>query len=270
MLNPYTMLELKSLEIDGTDVHLVQQSQALEIIIAAVAGPLRKSPLAVASINLDHIHHFGLSSTGSRFGATGSYEWLNLIDGAPVARQVKRVTGLRYPRLAGSDLIFPILDSAADGGHAVGVVGGLPEVKPLFADRVFRQWPDLQIAGHWTPSREELGSSESMAALAAEIRNAAPSILLVCLGKPRQEQWIELYGRLTGARALLAFGAVVDFLAGRVTRAPWWIASAGLEWGWRLMLEPRRLAPRYLIQGPPAYLKVRRSRELSTTSGQLV
>ena len=65
------------------------------------------------------------------------------------------------------------------------------------------------------------------------------------------------YAALTGAGVLLAFGAAVDFLAGRVQRAPEWVSRRGLEWGYRLALEPRRLAGRYLLDGPPAYLKLR-------------
>lgn len=258
--NPHVTDGLQRLGVDGTDVHLVDESQALELIMAAAERP-GKYGLAVASINLDHIHHFGRSSTGARFGSGESVEWLNLIDGAPVARQAKRVTGVAYPRLSGSDLIFPILDAAASRGYSVGVLGGLPDVRPLFADRLHRQWPELRVVGHWTPSREDLRSTEAMKALAEEIRAAGADILLVCLGKPRQEKWIESYGPLSGAKVMLAFGAVVDFLAGRITRAPRWIASAGWEWVWRLTLEPRRLATRYLIQGPHAYVKVRQSRE---------
>lgn len=256
--NPPVTDGLRRLGVDGTDVHLVDEPQALELIMAAADGPAQYG-LAVASINLDHIHHFGRSSTGARFGSGESVEWLNLIDGAPVARQAKRVTGVAYPRLSGSDLIFPILDAAASRGYSVGVLGGLPDVRPPFAERVHRQWPELRVVGHWTPSREDLGSREAMEALTEEIRDAEADILLVCLGKPRQEKWIETHGPLSGARVMLAFGAVVDFLAGRVSRAPRWASSAGFEWAWRLALEPKRLAPRYLIQGPPAYLAVRRS-----------
>lgn len=266
MINrPHLTDGLRTLDVDGTDVHLVEESQALDLINRA-ADTSGKPALAVASINLDHVHHFGYSNTGARFGSSGAVEWLNLIDGAPVARQAKRVTGVAYPRLSGSDLIFPILDAAGTRGHSVGVLGGLPDVKPLFADRVQQRWPGLRVAGHWTPSREDLGSPEAMQVLAAEIHSVGTNILLVCLGKPRQERWIESYGPASGASALLAFGAVVDFLAGRVSRAPGWIASAGWEWAWRLMLEPKRLAPRYLIQGPPAYLNVRQSREVRSGS----
>ena len=78
------------------------------------------------------------------------------------------------------------------------------------------------------------------------------------LSKPLQEEWIARFGPATGARVLLAFGAVIDFLAGRVRRAPERVAEAGAEWAWRLMLEPRRLGRRYLIQGPPALLQLKR------------
>lgn len=262
---PHVTVGLCSLDVDGTPVHLVHESQAIAVIKSTLEASER-SPLGVASINLDHVHHFKPSTTEVALSSGGSVEWLNLIDGAPVAQQARRVTGVRYPRLSGSDLILPILDLAETLHQSVGVIGGLPEVKPLFADRVSRRWPELRLAGHWSPSREELGSKDAMEALAVEIHDAGVDILLVCLGKPRQENWIESYGALSGARVLLAFGAVVDFLAGRVARAPRWIAAAGLEWAWRLALEPKRLARRYLIQGPPAYLRVRRATEITMGS----
>ena len=91
-----------------------------------------------------------------------------------------------------------------------------------------------------------------------EINDAGVDILVVGLGKPLQENWINRHGSQTGAQVLLAFGAVVDFLAGRIRRAPEPIVQAGAEWAWRLMLEPRRLGRRYLIDGPPALVRLRR------------
>ena len=68
--------------------------------------------------------------------------------------------------------------------------------------------------------------------------------------------------QLTGSRVLLAFGASADFLAGRVERAPRWMQDNGLEWAYRLRQEPRRLARRYLVEGPPALTRIARTREL--------
>jgi exopolysaccharide biosynthesis WecB/TagA/CpsF family protein len=245
---------LPGITIAGTTVHLTDAAGARRTIADAVETRGR-SPLAVASINLDHVHHF---PPGGPVGGR-SVTWLNLIDGAPIATQARRMTSMPWPRLAGSDLVTGILDDAAAHGWSVGVLGGSAEVCGPLAERLAHDWPSLHFAGHWTPTREELSTPEGARELAAQVRAAGVAILIVCLGKPRQEKWIEDYGEATGAGALLAFGAVVDFLAGRVSRAPAWVSEAGLEWMWRLMLEPRRLARRYLIEGPGAYVAVRRS-----------
>jgi len=253
---------IPAIDIDGTPVHVIDDEDARGIISDA-AGRYGTRPLAVISINLDHVHHFGASRLAARHIAAApvgdSLEWLNLVDGAPIAQQVRRVTGIPCPKLSGSDLIGPVLDDAAAGGLSIAVLGGMPEVTGALRTRLETDWPQVRFAGHWTPSRKELASPAASRRIAAEIRETRADIVLVCLGKPRQEKWIAEYGAATGAGALLAFGAVVDFLAGRVSRAPKWISDAGMEWAWRLMLEPRRLARRYLIEGPPAYLAVRRS-----------
>ncbi|MCR2793570.1 WecB/TagA/CpsF family glycosyltransferase [Microbacterium sp. zg.Y625] len=248
--------DIPVITIGGGPVHLVDDRQARRLIMDATHAP-DLPPLAVCSINLDHVHHFARATDD--FGPDAPVRWLNLIDGAPIARQAERLTGIAYPRLAGSDLIGGILTDAAAAGLSVGVLGGSSEVTRALREALAAGWPGARFGGHWTPSREALSDRAGCAAVAGEIRGQGVDILLVCLGKPRQERWIAQNGPQTGATALLAFGAVVDFLAGRVSRAPRWVSRAGVEWMWRLMLEPRRLARRYLVQGPPAYVAVRRS-----------
>lgn len=242
-----------SVRIAGTDVHLVDAAGAVEMIADAVVHRDVR-PLAVVSINLDHVHHGGAIPTSA-----ARTRWLNLIDGAPIASQAERMTGTAWPRLAGSDLVGDILREADTQRWRVAVLGGSPEVRTSLHQRVTTEWPGVRLVGHWTPTRDELASPASSAAIAAQIRSSGADVVIVCLGKPRQEKWIADFGHETGAGVLLAFGAVVDFLAGRVSRAPRWVSHAGLEWMWRLMLEPRRLARRYLIEGPPAFMAVRRS-----------
>jgi exopolysaccharide biosynthesis WecB/TagA/CpsF family protein len=252
-----TPIGLPAITIADTLVHLTDSIGAREAIEEAARTRDTAPPLAVASINLDHVHHLRvLHDDGS---AISTARWLNLIDGAPIARQALRMTGTPWPRLAGSDLIAGILSDAQANGATVAVLGGDEELREPLARRLSAGWPTLRFVGHWTPARDVLSSRESSLALASEIRAAGVDIVIVCLGKPRQEKWIDEYGEATGAGVLLAFGAVVDFLAGRVSRAPRWVCSAGFEWMWRLMLEPRRLARRYLVEGPPAYMAVRRS-----------
>lgn len=260
-------------ELAGVITDLLEQDEAVDYIIRSATrsgGPV----LGVVSVNLDHIHHFGTGATlTSRSDhrlldvrSTSEVEWLMLIDGIPLARRARKVTGRQWPRLSGSDLIEPILDEAEHSDLKIGFLGGASDTHVALRQTINARWPHLRLMGCWSPSRDELEDAASTARLNAEIRESGVDILVVCLGKPRQELWIARCAALTGAKVCLAFGAVVDFLAGRISRAPRFVANHGLEWAWRLAREPRRLARRYLLQGPGAYLAIRtNSRTVATT-----
>jgi exopolysaccharide biosynthesis WecB/TagA/CpsF family protein len=142
----------------------------------------------------------------------------------------------------------------------VGFFGGFPELHRRLEHRVQQQYPKLPPLRFWSPNRADLLDPRRSQRHASEIREAGIDLLVVCLGKPRQELWIEHYGTQTGARALLAFGAAADFLAGTANRAPDQLQRMGLEWLHRLGHDPRRLARRYLLEGPPELLTLRRAR----------
>ena len=245
--------------LGGTPVDLVDPEAALDVILARAAEPGDR-PLAVASVNLDHLHHFG---TGGRWAGTlhadpaSTADWLYLLDGAPLVAQSRRLTRHPWPRLSGSDLAAPLLARAEEHGLLVGFLGGSEESHRLLGAKFAREYPRLRVAGMWSPCRADLASADESTRIAGSISGSGVQILFVGLGKPRQELWMDRYAALTGAGVLLGFGAAVDFLAGRVSRAPQWVSEHGLEWGYRLAMEPRRLAGRYLVDGPQAYLKLR-------------
>ncbi|MFF2841751.1 WecB/TagA/CpsF family glycosyltransferase [Paenarthrobacter sp. NPDC057981] len=254
--------------LGGVAVKLMEFQPAIEEILGR-ASDVNAPPLGVCSANLDHIRHFG---SGGRWAGTldqpgveqsGALEWLTLIDGAPLATEARRLTSRSWPRLAGSDLVGPLLEEAERRGLTVGFLGGSVDTQRLIRDRFEVERPHLKIVGWWAPARTILGDPQASRRLAGMISESAPDVLIVGLGKPRQELWISEYGAMTGARVLLAFGAVVDFLAGHIKRAPSWVSSNSLEWAWRLALEPRRLARRYLVEGPEAYVRLRKDSGLS-------
>ncbi|MCL2514634.1 MAG: WecB/TagA/CpsF family glycosyltransferase [Microbacteriaceae bacterium] len=256
-------LDIPRIRLGGSPVDLLEFDQAVDLI-GRRARSHDVPPLGVVSINLDHIHHFGQGAPlsgdfGMRPWPVGDLEWLNLADGAPLVEQARRTTAHSWPRLAGSDLIGAVLERCERDGVTVGFLGGLPAVAAPLRAHLHDTYPGLEIGGFWTPARDELADARRSSRLAEEIRSVGVDVLVVCLGKPLQELWIDHYGARTGASVLLAFGAVVDFLAGRVERAPHWASDNGLEWAWRLAHEPKRLFRRYVIQGPSAYRAVRRS-----------
>lgn len=264
-------------------VDLLDESTAVRRIIARTqhlgehGRQEHLPPVSVVSANLDHIAQFGKGgrwhgSVGNSLQPTiqpvandagtppehGVMEWLTLLDGAPLVAQATRLTGRDWPRLAGSDLIGPLLDAAEEAGTSVGFLGGSYLIQRLLSRSLTKSRPALVIAGMWSPDRPTLASDKDSLELARTIRESGTQLLIVGLGKPRQELWMAKYGLMTGASVLLAFGAVVDFLAGAMKRAPDWASNNGLEWAWRLALEPRRLARRYLLDDPPSLLQLRR------------
>lgn len=224
----------------------------------------RQGPaMAIGSINVDHFTHFGrgrieLRNDPERTGV----DWVMLADGAPVAMRAKMVTGREWPRLTGADLLPDLLGGAAKTNARVGFLGGRPEVHQRLREVLASEFPSLPEPQFWAPEREDVDSTAGSVRIANEIRAAGVDLLAVALGKPRQEMWIQRFGARTNARALLAFGASADFLAGKVDRAPEWMQDAGLEWAYRLRKEPRRLARRYIVEGPPAVARLLPAREV--------
>lgn len=221
----------------------------------------RGVPLAVASANLDHIHHFGRGRlhAGTPQVDRTDLRWLVTLDGMPLVKVANRRTGGSWPRLAGADLIEPILRLAESRGVRLGVLGGTAAAQRAMGAALSARMPGLVVAGMWAPSRAEITDAERAGATARQIAATGVDLLVVGLGKPRQEQWIDRHGLSTGASVLLAFGASMDFLAGRVDRAPAWMQRWGLEWLYRLVAEPRRMWRRYLVEAPGALWQVIRS-----------
>lgn len=220
-------------------------------VVARIDTAMRQrpaAPLAIGSVNLDHLHHFP-NGTGAQ-PVAHPVDWLWLADGMPIAWRGRTLTGQAWPRVTGADLLPAILSSAENVDARVGWLGGTRSMHDDLAEVIAQRWPRLDAGAVWAPSRDELDDRDRAGAIVRDIAAAQVDILVVALGKPRQEQWIDTYGALSGARALLAFGASGDFLAGRVARAPDWMQKAGAEWLYRLYREPRRLARRYLIEGP--------------------
>jgi exopolysaccharide biosynthesis WecB/TagA/CpsF family protein len=161
-----------------------------------------------------------------------------------------RMTGQRLTQnLNGTDLVPALLGRAARMGKSVYLFGGKPGTADAAADRLTCTLPDLRIAG----TCDGFSGAADHEAVIADINDSGADIVLVALGVPMQEIWLHRYADRLDAPLTLAVGALFDFLAGTVVRAPKLVRRARMEWAWRLAQEPRRLAKRYLA-GNPVFL----------------
>lgn len=181
---------------------------------------------------------------------------LVLCDGTPLVWASRWLGNPLRERVAGADLVQPLLREAARQGHRVFLLGASAGVAASAAERLHQQHPSLIIAGHYSPPYSGLLDMDHEEAT-GRIREARPDVLLVSFGCPKQEKWITMHYRSLGVPVVIGVGAALDFLAGRVRRAPPWMRRSGLEWGYRLVQEPRRLFRRYakdLVRFAPALL----------------
>jgi N-acetylglucosaminyldiphosphoundecaprenol N-acetyl-beta-D-mannosaminyltransferase len=152
-------------------------------------------------------------------------------------------------RVYGPDLMLAVCDA----GRAIGLrhyfYGGAPGVASDLAQRMAARFPDLIVAGTFTPPFRELNSQEQ-SALHADVARTRPDIIWVGLSTPKQERFMAAHAKTLEAGLLIGVGAAFDFHTGRVRQAPRWIQRTGFEWLFRMTMEPRRLGPRYLKTNP--------------------
>ncbi len=176
-------------------------------------------------------------------------EFTVLPDGVGVDLASRILHGARFPdNLNGTDFT-PRYLARASRALKVGLLGARPGVAQAAAGALAAHAPRHR----YTVFGDGFFSEEKEAAILRHLEAARPDILLVAFGNPRQELWIAQRLDQRHCSAALGVGALFDFLAGEVSRAPDWVRAARLEWVWRLALEPGRLWRRYVL-GNPVFL----------------
>jgi N-acetylglucosaminyldiphosphoundecaprenol N-acetyl-beta-D-mannosaminyltransferase len=234
----------RRVRIGGVPVDRVTMSEALDVIDALVAA---RRGGAVFTPNVDHVIECQDSEALRR-----AYEAvdLSLADGMPVV-WASRALGRAVPaKVSGSDLVPRLVRRAAERGHRLLLLGGAEGIAARAGARMVEQHPALRLAGAFSPRVDMRAPAGTRRELLEQIRAAAPDLVLVALGAPKQELFIHEIRSEVAPAVLLGIGASLDFLAGAVARAPEWMSQSGLEWLYRLSREPRRLWRRYLVRGP--------------------
>jgi N-acetylglucosaminyldiphosphoundecaprenol N-acetyl-beta-D-mannosaminyltransferase len=215
-----------------------------EVIDAAIA----ERGTWVITANLDHIRRYQSEALARELmdGAD-----LVVADGTPLV-WASRLAGTPLPqRVAGSNMIWSICEAASRLRQSVFLLGGDPGVAGRAAAVLTHRYQDLQIAGISCPPFGFEHNKHERKRIEREILKAAPQIVFVALGFPKQDILIRDLRRALPHASFLGVGISLSYVTGDVSRAPAWSQRLGLEWAYRLSQEPVRLARRYLRDGLP-------------------
>jgi N-acetylglucosaminyldiphosphoundecaprenol N-acetyl-beta-D-mannosaminyltransferase len=169
-------------------------------------------------------------------------------DGMPLVWGL-RAFGLKdASRVYGPTLTLHVCEAAAQQGIPIGLYGGTPESLVAFAQFLHGRFPGIQVVCQIAPPFRLLTPAED-AAYTQKITESGARILLVGIGCPKQERWMASHRQQIPA-VMLGVGAAFDFHSGRVKQAPPWLQKMGLEWAFRLFMEPKRLGKRYFKHNP--------------------
>lgn len=193
-----------------------------------------------------NVDHTVLVQTSGELRAAYRDADLVLADGWPVVAASRLLRRPLPERVAGSDLA-PALFEATKIRRPLRVylLGAAAGVGERAARNIQRRWPAVDVAGVYSPPLGFERDPEETRRILERIRAAAPDVLVVGLGAPKQELWVHRHRSEIAAPVALCVGATIDFLAGEKKRAPKLVQRLGLEWLHRMLSEPRRLIKRY-------------------------
>lgn len=226
--------------VEGMSVQPFSLEQASHRICDDVATG---KAFPVFTINLDHVVKLRRDTAFRE-----AYERAPIVlpDGFPIVL-TGRLQRRNVQRTTGSDLIEPLCEEAARRGLPILLYGSTFETLTKAARYLKSHHPDLEIAGIYAPPNGLDVLSDQASESIDFIRNSGARICFVALGAPKQEIFADRCAQqMDDGIAFLCIGAGLDFLAGQQRRAPKVFQKTGMEWLWRLMNNPRRLAKRYL------------------------
>lgn len=227
----------------GVGVHALTLDHARDLILT------RRGPGPAGCVYATTVH--GISEAQHDAPLRDAYRraWLVTPDGMPLV-WLGRWHGHRATtRVYGPDLMLAVCDAGRATGLRHYFYGGAPGVAEQLRDRLTARFPGLDVVGTFTPPYREL-TAEEFAAFQADVAARRPDVIWVGLGSPKQEKFAAAAAPHLAAGTLITVGAAFDFHTGRVAQAPRWMQRSGLEWLFRLAVEPRRLWRRYLVLNP--------------------
>ncbi|MCI8512998.1 MAG: WecB/TagA/CpsF family glycosyltransferase [Lachnospiraceae bacterium] len=231
----------KSIHLLGINFSALDMASMLDEAMERVSN---RKAASLVFLNVDVV----IKSEQDRFLRTiiDTAEYV-LADGMPLI-WLSRLFGRPLPeKVSGADFVPRLCQRAEEEGRSIFFAGGSERSLKNACARLREQYPGLRVDGCSPPMGFENDPAQ-IEALCQTIHQAAPDILVICLGCPKQEKFMYEYRKRYAVPVSVCAGATVDFLSGAVKRCPAWMSQSGLEWFYRFLQEPRRLFRRYFIE----------------------
>ncbi|KMK65652.1 WecB/TagA/CpsF family glycosyltransferase [Puniceibacterium sp. IMCC21224] len=196
---------------------------------------------ALATLNLDHLVKL---SAASDFSAAYAAQDLVVADGNPIV-WMSRLAGQPVDLIPGSDAILPLASIAAEEGVTVALVGSTDDTLNSAVRHMEQNVPGLRVVRCIAPAFGFDPKGEEALEIFEQLNRSGAGLCFVALGAPKQEVFAAM-GRIHAPEiGFASIGAGLDFYSGAQERAPQWVRTLALEWAWRMVSNPARLAPRY-------------------------
>lgn len=225
------------MKILGVKIDNLTFGEAVETIAKAIKKPSTKTEL-VATINPEIILQ---SQKDAEYKSVLNGSLLSVADGTGVVWAAKKIKKRLKVKIPGIDLIDSLAKESAQNNWRWYLLGSAPGVAKRAANSLLKKYPGIKILKSESGGEVSQDGILGQPGLIERIRKIKPDILIVALGAPKQEFFIRRYRHQLGAKIAVGAGGSLDCIAGEKKRAPKILRRLGLEWLWRLILEPRRV-----------------------------
>jgi N-acetylglucosaminyldiphosphoundecaprenol N-acetyl-beta-D-mannosaminyltransferase len=239
----------KRVDILGVHVSAVSFDDAIDLISGWVLGGERKY------VCVTGVHGVMESQDDPELMRVHNESGMTTPDGMPMV-WCGRVAGARsMTRVYGPDLMERVVEMSQETGWSHFLYGAAPEVVDELEKNLLSKYPSIRIAGTHSPPFRALEDAEVLSDVKM-LNSSGANIIWVGLSTPKQERWMARFRPLLDAEVIVGVGAAFDIHAGKLRQAPRWMQRSGLEWLFRLLIEPRRLWRRYLSNNPRFLIQI--------------
>lgn len=228
-------------QISGVKIHQANLNKAISQIESFISSNDKHQ------VCVTNVYSVAMMQKDEEFKKINNSSSLVVADGMPLVWVSRLYWQPIAERISGSDIFYELCKIAAKKEYRFFFLGSTTEILNKMCLNLGEHFPNLQIVGTYSPPFKRKFSEEDNSKMIEEINKTHSDILWVGMTAPKQEKWIYYNLGKLNVSVAVGIGAVFDFIAGKINRAPKWMQKIGLEWLFRLIQEPRRLWRRYLI-----------------------